>query len=331
MIHEISPSEAVERLQAQFVWNYTNLSGCTIAIIDFLQTFPEEVRLMWPARLSIPKVLFYLARYLTLANNISSVFLSPGISRRTVKECNGALNLTGLLSPSAVVSAEAILFYRVWAFSGKSRRMLAYLIIQFIGLHSLVFYSVGKWLMSVKYARWSLPSTADRPICMVMEANEFLLSWTYAALLSSVISSMVIMVFIAYREHRGSSNRLLTVFYQDGVYYFVVLAIMASANVAVNWLAYGGYKYILIQFEVDLHGILSTRMLLHLRQIGTEFDAVSVTRIARIDRSQPVFSKTSRPFPRIPQRMLSPLHFRAQTTAKTTEISEDTPGDIEAI
>ncbi|KAF5318408.1 hypothetical protein D9611_013919 [Ephemerocybe angulata] len=313
--HEVPLDEAVERLQAQFSWNYT--------IIDFLQTFPDEVRLMWSARLSIPKVLFYLARYFTLLNNIMVVLLAPGVSRSSNEGCIGALSGAAVLSPLAVSSAEAILFYRVWAFSGKSRRMLAYLVIQFIGIHSLVLYTVVKWLISVKYTRWSLPS-ANGPICIMTEANPFLLLWTYAAVLSSVIGAMVIMVFIAYREHRGLNSRLLTVFYQDGIYYFIVLAIMASANVAVNWLAYGGYKLILVQFEVDLHGILSTRMLLHLRQVGTEFDAVSITRIARIDSSE--VSAPRRRFPRYP-RILSPLRFRERTTG----ISKDIVADIEAV
>ena len=35
----------------------------TLKTADFLHTFPDEVRFMWPAPLSLPKVLFLVLRY----------------------------------------------------------------------------------------------------------------------------------------------------------------------------------------------------------------------------------------------------------------------------
>lgn len=40
--------------------------------------------------------------------------------------------------------------------------------------------------------------------------------------LSSVV--MLIMMFIAYRKHRNFNSALLTVFYRDGIFYFICLS-----------------------------------------------------------------------------------------------------------
>ncbi|KAF5318385.1 hypothetical protein D9611_013920 [Ephemerocybe angulata] len=237
----------VDRLEALRIWD--NLVGCTFAIADFLQTFEDEletdgnvkVQYMWTASLSIPKVLFFIARYSTLANNVLGI-LAPGSfpgGSGTPEDC-----LMALLRPA---------------------------------IHTVVFYFNFKWFATVKFTRWILPTGS---ICMMTESNSAFFATTFEALLVSVTSAMLIMVVIAYRVHRGLNSKLLTAFYRDGIFYFICLAV--SANVVENWLGEGAYKFIFIAFEMNLHGILSTRMLLHLRKIGSDIDNVSITRLANI-------------------------------------------------
>lgn len=101
-----------------------------------------------------------------------------------------------------------------------------------------------------------------------------MIGWAFAGILANVAAAMVIMAYLAFVKHRGMKSRLLTVFYRDGVFYFVCLAALTSVNMFVNFAAPDGYQFLFIQLEVALQGILSTRMLIHLRD--TEYHRMAM-------------------------------------------------------
>ncbi|TEB20728.1 hypothetical protein FA13DRAFT_1800711 [Coprinellus micaceus] len=59
MYHDLT-TDAVRA--AQLV-NYFSAAGMAIMIADYLHTLPQEVRLVWPTKMSIPKLIFLLVRY----------------------------------------------------------------------------------------------------------------------------------------------------------------------------------------------------------------------------------------------------------------------------
>ncbi|KAF5334649.1 hypothetical protein D9611_011983 [Ephemerocybe angulata] len=159
----------------------TNL---TWNVIDFLHTFPDEVQLMWPTAFSIPKLLYFFVRYWVFVNGILAALTTGSLfpTENTSEQCIANIK-----------AAIGILFYRVWAFSGKDNRMLIYLIVQFIvGIRN--------------------PQTLEG--VGLIETN-----------------FQVIHVLLFYFVVR----------------FMTTVKCMASLNVAVNWLAYGGYKYIFVQ------------------------------------------------------------------------------------
>ncbi|KAF5325644.1 hypothetical protein D9611_000316 [Ephemerocybe angulata] len=238
---------------------------------DFIHTFPDEVRLMWFAPLSIPKVLFFVVRYYIIVNN--------------------------------VFVALSILFYRVYGFSGRSRWMLVYLIFQFIAIHAASFTLLARYIGTVKFIQWPFPNLN----CMPSEAKASLLGGVFATLLGSVIIAMLIMVSIAYRKHRGFNSALLQVFYRDGVFYFICLSALASANIGVSFAASTGYEYLFTQLEIDAHAILSTRMLLHLRDIAGRDDTFTGSGLSSFNDRLPMNSN------RVPS---SPMRFEKAPPSK---------------
>ena len=79
---------------------------------------------------------------------------------------------------------------------------------------------------------------------------------------------MFIMIYIAFRKHRNFNSALLTVFYRDGIFYFICLSgayplwdsidtiltkdavctVLAAGNIIVNLAAPdGGFKFLLVQ------------------------------------------------------------------------------------
>jgi hypothetical protein len=93
----------------------------------------------------------------------------------------------------------------------------------------------------------------DNIVCMPAEANSALLSGVFALLLASLLREqprlhnpgflqliydaihwivvMFIMMYLAFRKHRDLNSALLTVFYRDGIFYFVVLSGMHASRV----------------------------------------------------------------------------------------------------
>ncbi|RXW23614.1 hypothetical protein EST38_g2241 [Candolleomyces aberdarensis] len=60
---------------------------------------------------------------------------------------------------------------------------------------------------------------------------------------------MSCMIYIAYRKYTNNAlgNTLMTIFYRDGISYFVILSALATANIAVAFSTDSGLKFMLSQ------------------------------------------------------------------------------------
>ncbi|TEB32182.1 hypothetical protein FA13DRAFT_1731938 [Coprinellus micaceus] len=246
--------------------NYIGTGGFALVAFDFLHTLPEEIHLIWPTSLSVPKVLFFVLRYYVIVNNVFAVLYNVPRGL-TPDECRKVFYRSAYSTPVLVLGAEAILFIRVYAFSGRSRRMLVYLIVQYLAIHATTFTLLVKFVQSAKFVEMPFANMS----CMPVQAESNLLGGVFTTLLCGVVIVMVLMIILALRKHRssfriGESSGLLTVFWRDGIFYFIVLSGLLSANIFVTFAAPEGYKLLFTQFTVDMHTVLSTRMLLHLRE-----------------------------------------------------------------
>lgn len=250
----------VEGYEATKYQNYLAVGGFALVVADYLHTLPDEVRLIWPGKMSLPKGLFFVMRYYILFHHVLAVLYGERVGLSPA-ECKASFDRVSVSVLSLVVAAEALLFLRVYTFSGKSRKMLAYLIIQFTAIHATAFALLFQFLRSVKYIKYPFRNMT----CMPVQLESPLLAGVFSLLLLSVIIVMLIMVWIAFQKHRNLNSALLKIFYRDGVFYFICLSALASANIVVSYAAPEGFKFLFVQTEADIHVLLATRMLLHLR------------------------------------------------------------------
>lgn len=145
----LSAEAIIHAYRTERMANYLKIATFTLAVADFLHTYPGEVRLMWTAPLGPPKILFFSVRYFTLAINTLAV-TSSFPNHYTNDGCLAAFKRVAMSSPFLFSAAEAILFYRVWAFSGRTKRMLVYIAIQFITTRAAAFILLQKFLRSLK-------------------------------------------------------------------------------------------------------------------------------------------------------------------------------------
>ncbi|KAJ2928269.1 hypothetical protein H1R20_g8839, partial [Candolleomyces eurysporus] len=108
----------------------TGVSGFALVIADFVHTFPDEVRLMWPTPISLPKVLFFSLRYYILIHGaFAMTYTLP--TNLSAAQCHAAFDRIAISTKLAVIASETILLIRVYAFSGKDKKLLAFLLFQF--------------------------------------------------------------------------------------------------------------------------------------------------------------------------------------------------------
>ncbi|KAF6748920.1 hypothetical protein DFP72DRAFT_914971 [Ephemerocybe angulata] len=214
---------------------------------------------MWGAKLSIPKVLFFCLRYYLLVHVGFSLYaLRADI---TPEECKRVMDRV-----DCELIAKAILYYRVYAFSGQRRRIMVYLVVQCTAILSAAFVLISLAIKTVKYTSYPEHDVG----CVPVDGDVSRLGIAFSLLLANIVASMAFMVYIALRKHQqsGFSNGLLTLFYRDSVVYFLFMSLFAILNIVVCFRAPEHYSSIIVQPQAVLHAILSTHMLLHLREWG---------------------------------------------------------------
>ncbi|KAF6753322.1 hypothetical protein DFP72DRAFT_902745 [Ephemerocybe angulata] len=231
-------------------------------IADFIHTFSEEVRLMWPIPLSSVKVLFFVARYYTLLHlGLSAMQGAPRHASHHLRsgltpgECTRAFVQLFISSSMAVLSAEVILYMRVYALSGMNKRLMAYLAIQYLVHLRLLTPSP----LTVE------PSPIPNLPCIPIYIDRSAAGIVFCLSLASTIAIMAIMVYISRRQYRDFESSLISLFFRDGVLYFICLSTLTCANIVSSNVAPPPYKFITLEPQVLSHSILATRMLMHLR------------------------------------------------------------------
>lgn len=243
--------------------NYLAVAGYALYIADYFHTLPDEVRLMWPAPLSIPKVIFLALRYFTFLHIIfHAVTLGPAVSQEWCRYTSIRVGITGIL---LVVGSETILFLRVYAFTGRRTGMMLFLALLGMSGMAAAFVLISKFLQSIVFVDLPFPNVE----CLPASAQGNLAAGAFAATLANAIIVMLIMVYTAVRQHLDLQNKLFKILYRDGIVYFILLSALSGANVAVNFFAPDAYTFLFMQPHLFLGVILSTRMLLHLRDWAT--------------------------------------------------------------
>ncbi|KAH6913359.1 hypothetical protein BKA70DRAFT_1262606 [Coprinopsis sp. MPI-PUGE-AT-0042] len=192
---------------------------------DYLHTLPLEISLIWPTPLNAVKVVCRIG------------FLAAHVS-----------TFLGFLF------SESIMFYRLYAISGRTKFMRIWLSVQFSIFHVCSFIAVLVFVGNVEYQQSPAPSVMPcLPVAQVSARwKEILL---YGLLLASHCIILSITLLIMIREHKQTRNSLLSIFYRDGFMYFVGLAMASIVNIIIATS---------VPFNCD--SMFLVRAILHLRE-----------------------------------------------------------------
>lgn len=268
--------------------NIVAVVSLTLLVAEYFHTLELEVDVIWTAPWNLVKGLYFADRILPFLV-IPFVLVYNLMPYPTSKQCTVIFSIPWIGITLCILLSEAILYVRLYALSGHARWTLLVILI-----NGSAIFIVCSVLLIFYLARgsWGPSQFPSNPGCVgQFTDNGQLVMIGYAFLLYSVVATMLLCMYFGIRLFWSSrQSPLIKIFYRDGTFYFVVLALMSISNGIVALFLPARYRFILAPPQAVLHSTLSIRMVLHLRQQARcEMGLSTVRRIAQGAASTPVF------------------------------------------
>ncbi|KAN0078365.1 hypothetical protein V8E55_010422 [Tylopilus felleus] len=274
----------------------SNLDVPTILLWDQVLTFPDEVQLIWNARLSIAKVLFLLNRYMVpfamIAQSHEFSGTTPHLSlpvSRFRARCPGVSGVdvlvlldvgfsswytigmtVGMLS---IASNNFLILLRLWVLWDRSPRLV---------LGTLTFFVVTQ-LVTFGCAAYviydMLPSLLIDPVlrvCLPTSKPKLMLLWTPGIVFEFIV--FLTTVWNALDRPRSRNIGMTHVLYRDGSLYFFGLFALRLVNMLVCVLAPASLTFLGVFFLWSVCNITVSRLIFNLRRLSSEAAANPNTR-----------------------------------------------------
>ncbi|KAF5329848.1 hypothetical protein D9611_013405 [Ephemerocybe angulata] len=238
-----------------------------LIIADWAHTFQTEVEHMWFAPMSVVKVLFFFNRYNILDIALSFVH-TTGAS--IPSQCKKVFFTASIWLVVSIACAEAIMYMRVFALSGKSKIVLIVLSTQFILVHGGSIVLLAVFLRPMQYEASPLPKLL--PCLPVIEDDDILISIFFGIVMLSEFLIFAYTGYIGYKKYQESTRNstLLKIFYRDGVFYFGALFVASTANIIILFTVLPTCRYMFNIPQRALHSILASRTILHLKEQSSQ-------------------------------------------------------------
>ncbi|KAJ7167838.1 hypothetical protein C8R46DRAFT_1191865 [Mycena filopes] len=237
-------------------------AAAAVLFFDYCLMLNLEVSHIWPSRWSLTKILYFLSRYSAFVDIPLTIYYLNPPDNLPLKVCTAVNIAIAVGNVFGVAIAEAILFLRTYALSGRSRWFLA--IFGSLYVMSVGGGAVSVWLFlrSVDY----LPPIPGFGGCLAVGTNFPLVAASVAASLAYETVLMAYTLHIWRKTYRHQNNALVSTLYGDGVTYYVLLFLGSATNLAMILTAPDEIRLLLNTPLRVLHSLLSTRVLLHLRE-----------------------------------------------------------------
>lgn len=164
---------------------------------------------------------------------------------------------------------DAVSFVRVYAFAGRTKALLFFLIPWYIAVRAVELGLAVTFTRSLRFA--NSPFDGRVGGCFAVAANGLMISLIYTVVLISLASVTAVMVYVGWRKWREQAGRkgaasLFHIFLRDGVLYFICIFSIGILNIIFNRAApKNGTNLTMMQVQVHVNAMLTGRMLIYLR------------------------------------------------------------------
>ncbi|KAH9858241.1 hypothetical protein C2E23DRAFT_880880 [Lenzites betulinus] len=238
-----------------------------IVVWDWLSGLQREYRFIWKTSWTPVKVAYLLCRYWVLA--VVPYLLWAFAVNHSLETCERIFKIPVSLAMWNQVAAECILLIRTYAFFGRNIFILTFLLVALAGVVSYQLYVATSQMLLLPF----LPGTTSGP-CFPMSKphSAHLLGFFIAPLLyDTVVTFMTIGKAVSIRRRNGGpSSQLIQTFLREGVFYYILISFANLINGIFYLQPRQAISAICIPLSVMLSPVLACRLILDLRERGSE-------------------------------------------------------------
>ncbi|GBE77625.1 hypothetical protein BKA93DRAFT_825417 [Sparassis latifolia] len=249
-----------------------------IVVWDWAFALPREWRFIWKTNWSPVKIAYLFCRYwvLTMVPYLLFCFCVD----HPWETCQKIYRIPVSLAMWNQVAAESILLIRTYAFFNRSRYILALLVSALCGVVAYQLYVATSQMLLLPFE--PVTDTAGPCFPMSRPGSADLLGFFIAPLLyDTMVTIMTVAKAILIRRHGGgTSSRLIQTFLREGVFYYLLISIANLVNGIFYLQPRPVMSAICIPLSVMLSPVLACRLILDLRERGSETVAPSAGTIA---------------------------------------------------
>ncbi|KAF9465282.1 hypothetical protein BDZ94DRAFT_388538 [Collybia nuda] len=256
--------DTVNKLAGHPILLYLHASGATLLVVDWLSTLDVEITYAWKGPWNMGRVLYFITRYFVLLGTLVWLYcnftfsVAPSLCSRIYAACSGLLVF-------GFIVAEMIMTIRVFALWGR-RRAVGILLIT-MSVIDITASIVTFTLFRVQLHHFTIPNI---PGCLSFAIGlGGSHTWPYVPLVvhQTLIFSLTILKGVEHYRKGVYGTSLINTFYRDGIVYYALLVAFSIGNLATTHTQSDMITlYFLIFLQQVIHSILSSRMMLHLRQ-----------------------------------------------------------------
>ncbi|RPD65331.1 hypothetical protein L227DRAFT_649463 [Lentinus tigrinus ALCF2SS1-6] len=268
-------------------------------ILEILATLPDEVTFLWPDRLSIMKVVYFVNKYSVLVDALLAVTMGLWKPHSDPEICRTQFTILAYVTLVGILFSESILIMRTMALWGYDKRVVFYLTVWFLEIFAFATFAVHEtaaWTAIPSCEKLQimgcLPTAQDNDVwpayaCLMMGETGECNPWmVYDFLTSDYLTVRVVIMLLTflrrYLDHDfGAASRsgLIRTMYRDGLFSYIVVLALSTANLSVMLFAPEGLTP-LIQIPLRVtHSALCTRVLLNLRRAAAHSTSVTANSI----------------------------------------------------
>ncbi|KIM82359.1 hypothetical protein PILCRDRAFT_785956 [Piloderma croceum F 1598] len=251
-----------------FVTQIYFCSMYAVVLWDWVISLPREWRFIWLTHWTPVKMAYLFCRYWVMA--VVPYLLFCFVVDHSQATCAKIFNIPVALALWNQVGSEVILLIRTYAFFNRNPLLLAFLIAAMAGVVAYQLYVATSQMQLLPFVK----PPFDRGPCFPASKphSKHLLGFFIAPLLFDTIVTTitVLKAFNIRRRSGGPSSRLIQTFLREGVFYYILISI---ANL-INGIFYLQPRQVIsainIPLSVMLGPVLACRLILDLRERGSE-------------------------------------------------------------
>ncbi|KAF7355823.1 hypothetical protein MVEN_00910500 [Mycena venus] len=163
-----------------------------------------------------------------------------------------------------IAIGELILVARTYALSGRDRTVLVILSIIYMIEALATVVLIGLFLRSMTFGPPFLTAIQG---CNETGGTFILIGLCFIIVLLNETVLMSYTLWLGYNKYRHFHNPFIVTLYRDGITYFVFLFLDSAANFAILLVRAGELQSLLSTFLLVMHSVLSSRVLLNVRDV----------------------------------------------------------------